>query len=106
MPTYDKKQYFVTLIDDYKKYIWTRLIHSKGEVLTILTDFVCLIKNQFNASIKILRSDKGSEFFNTKCADFLASHGVIHQSSCPYTPQQNGTVERKNKYIIEVARAL
>ncbi|XP_019256000.1 PREDICTED: uncharacterized protein LOC109234449 [Nicotiana attenuata] len=38
--------------------------------------------------------------------DLLTSLGIIHQSSCPYTPQQNGTVEKKHRYILEVARSL
>ncbi|XP_073121790.1 uncharacterized protein [Henckelia pumila] len=32
--------------------------------------------------------------------------GIIHQSSCPHTPQQNGVAERKNKHLLEVARAI
>lgn len=94
----------VTVVDGYNKYTW--ICHSKYEVVDMLTDFICLIKNQFETTIKILRSDNGTEFFYYKYAGLLSSHGIIHQSSWPYTPQQNGTVERKHKQILEVARAL
>ncbi|XP_070039220.1 uncharacterized protein [Nicotiana tomentosiformis] len=54
----------------------------------------------------LLRLDNGTEFFNSKCSALFSDLGIIHQSSCPYTPQQNGTVERKHRHILEVARAL
>ncbi|XP_019233997.1 PREDICTED: uncharacterized protein LOC109214527 [Nicotiana attenuata] len=51
-----------------------------------------------------LRSDNGTEFCNTQCDSLFASYGIIHQTSCPYKPQQNDT-ERKHRHILEVARA-
>jgi len=36
----------------------------------------------------------------------MASKGIIHQSSCAHTPQQNGVAERKNRHLIETARTL
>jgi len=38
--------------------------------------------------------------------DFLNEKGIIHHSSCVDTPQQNGVAERKNRHLLEVARAL
>ena len=38
--------------------------------------------------------------------DFLKKNGIIYQSSCVSTPKQNGTLERKNWHLLEVARSL
>ena len=35
----------------------------------------------------------------------MSLHGILHQSSCAYTPQQNGVVERKNRHLVETARS-
>jgi len=65
-----------------------------------------MVENQFKTTIKVIRSDNGLEFTNTESIIFFQSKGIHHQKSCPYTPQQNGVVERKHKYILETARAL
>ena len=64
-----------------------------------------MVKNQFHATIKVLRINNRTEYFKTLLRDFLATNGIIHQSSCIDTPQQNGVAERKN-HLLEVARAL
>lgn len=72
----------------------------------MLKNFLCLVKIQFDAFVKILRSDNGTEFFNSDCEQLLASYGIVHQSGWPYYPQHNDTFERKHRHILEVARAL
>ena len=52
--------------------------------------------------IKILRTDNGTEYFNTLLGAYLLEQGIIHQSSCIGTPQQNEIVERKNRHLLEV----
>lgn len=32
--------------------------------------------------------------------------GIVHQKSCPYTPQQSGVAKRKHRHIVEVTRVL
>ncbi|KAL2247297.1 UNVERIFIED_CONTAM: Retrovirus-related Pol polyprotein from transposon RE1 [Sesamum indicum] len=65
-----------------------------------------MIKNQFQKCVKVLRSDNGSEFLNKDCQNLCHKLGIIHQTSCTYTPQQNGFVQRKHRHLLNVARVL
>lgn len=63
-------------------------------------------QNEFELKIKKVRSDNGTEFKNTGVEEFLGEEGIKHEFSVPYTPQQNGVVERKNRTLIEAARIM
>ena len=79
---------------------------SKEENSWMLKSFFSMISTQYNSTVKILRSNNGSEFINSSVHDFFHFEGVIHQTTCVYTPQQNGVVKRRHRYILEIARAL
>ncbi|GJX23451.1 ribonuclease H-like domain-containing protein [Tanacetum coccineum] len=70
--------------------------HPNGTIAKINhVEFVNLIANQFLKRIKTVRSDNGTEFINNKMEQFLKEKGIIHQTSCAYTPQQNGIADEK-----------
>ena len=96
-------KYFLTILDDHSRYTWVVLLNSKAEVKIHIENFLALVKNQFETSIKCIRSVNGPKFF---IKDFFSSKGIIHQTSCVYIPQQNGRVERKHQHILNVVRAL
>ncbi|XP_010424606.1 PREDICTED: uncharacterized protein LOC104709740 [Camelina sativa] len=54
----------------------------------------------------VLRSDNGGEYTSHKLKEHLEKHGILQQTSCPYTPQQNGVAERKNRHLMEVVRSM
>jgi GAG-pre-integrase domain len=56
----DGYKYFVTFIDDKSRATWLYLLKSKKEVPTIFKNFYNMVKNQFGATIKVLRSDNGT----------------------------------------------
>ena len=64
------------------------------------------VQNNFNKTIKTIRSDNGTKLLNSSLSTFTQHHGVTHQTSCPHTPQQNTRVEIKHKQLLEVARSL
>ena len=98
--------YFVTFIDDFSCYTWLFLMKSRTELFSVFKNFFVEIHNQFHTSIHILRSDNALEYLYAKFSDFLSSHRILHQSSCAYTPQQNGVAERKNCHLVETAHTL
>lgn len=78
-------------------------MHHKSKTRALLIHFINLVETQFGKRVKMVRSDNGPEF---KCAQFYSSKGILQQTSCITTPQQNGIVERKHRYLLNMARAL
>nr|GEY47464.1 hypothetical protein [Tanacetum cinerariifolium] len=64
------------------------------------------VENQRGKKIQILRSDRGGEYFSTEFSSYCESQGLIHQRTAPYTPQQNGVVERKNRVLQDIINAM
>lgn len=69
-----------------------------------IRNFIAMIERQFFKKVKRIRSDNGTEFM---CLTrFFQEKGIVHETSCVNTPQQNGRVERKHRHILNIARAL
>ena len=105
-PSLSGATYFLTILDDYSKTTWTHLIHDKQQVFHIISNFLSYVSNQFNTTVKVIRSDNGTEIFQQACCSLFASQGIIHQRSLPGLPQQNGRVERKHRHLLDIARTL
>jgi hypothetical protein len=71
-----------------------------------LKGFLRQAKNEFGLRIKKIRSNNGAEFKNSQIEGFLEDEGIKHEFSSPYTPQQNGVVERKNRTLLDMARTM
>lgn len=65
VPTHDRKYYFLTVVDDYLRETWIFLMHMKNETIVFLKQFMCMVKNQFDTSVKVIRIDNGTKFFNS-----------------------------------------
>lgn len=83
---------------------WAYLITHKSDVCDLFKDFYMMVQTQFKTSIQVLRS--GGKYVNHRLVTLFKTHGIIHQTSCPHSPQQNGVAERKNHHLLEVTRSL
>ncbi|PKU73369.1 Retrovirus-related Pol polyprotein from transposon TNT 1-94 [Dendrobium catenatum] len=102
----DGFRYYVIFIDDYTHFSWIYFMHSKHETFLKFQVFCSLIRTQFSTTPKIFRSDGGGEFISTVFQTFLQTNGIIHQRSCPHTPEQNGLAERKHRHLLDLTRTL
>lgn len=98
--------WFVIFVDDYTRMTWLYLLKHKNEVLSIFQSFHTMVQTQFSSKIQVLHSDNGGEYANHQFRAYFQLHGLIHETSWPQTPQQNGIAERKKRHILETARAL
>ena len=105
-PSLSKCHYFLCIVDDYSRAIWVYLLKDKTEVYDKLVGFCSMINTQFDLKVQKVRSDNGKEFMNEPLQTHFHANVIVQESSCVDTPQQNGRVERKNRHILNVARAL
>lgn len=79
-------------------------MQHKSQCPSLIAKFLSMVHNQFEVIFKVVKSDNGREFLNIQCENLFIEKRIVYQTSCPYTPQQNGVVERKYKHILEVAK--
>nr|GEZ19776.1 retrovirus-related Pol polyprotein from transposon TNT 1-94 [Tanacetum cinerariifolium]GEZ39004.1 retrovirus-related Pol polyprotein from transposon TNT 1-94 [Tanacetum cinerariifolium]GEZ77026.1 retrovirus-related Pol polyprotein from transposon TNT 1-94 [Tanacetum cinerariifolium] len=60
----NRKIYVLVIVDDYSRYTWTHFLRSKDETPEVLTDFLRLVQRGLHAQVRIVRTNKGTEFLN------------------------------------------
>ena len=79
---------------------------DKSDVFATFKTFIKSIHNEFETTIKNVGSDNGSVFKNTRIDNLCDEFRIRHQFLVKYTPQSNDLVERKNRTLINMARAM
>nr|GEW31688.1 retrovirus-related Pol polyprotein from transposon TNT 1-94 [Tanacetum cinerariifolium] len=100
------KRCVLVIVDDYSRYTWTHFLRYKDETPEVLIDFLRLVQRGLYAQVRIVRTDKGSEFLNQTLHTYFAAEGILHQTSVAQTPEQNDVVERQNRTLVEAARTM
>ncbi|GJU04053.1 retrovirus-related pol polyprotein from transposon TNT 1-94 [Tanacetum coccineum] len=63
-------------------------------------------RKQNDVKVKQIMTDNGTEFRNFELESFCDQKEISQNFSSPFTPEQNGVAERKNRTLIEVARTM
>ena len=99
-------KYALTFIDDFSRYYWVYFLKHKSEVFGLFKVFKALVENQSGRKLKVLISYNGGEYVKSVFIQYCVDVGIHMQHSIPYTPQQNGVVERKNRSLKEMATCM
>jgi transposase InsO family protein len=99
-------KYGLVIVDDFSRFTWVYFLQDKSETQGTLKRFLRRAQNEIELKVKKIRSNNGSEFKNLQVEEYLEEEDVKHEFSAPYTPQQNGVVERKNRTLIDMTRTM
>ena len=93
------RRYFLLLMDDYSRYMWLQLLTSKDEAAAVIKKFKICAEAESGKKLRVLRTDHGGEFTSVEFTTYCADRGVVRHHTMPYSPQQNGMVERWNQTV-------
>ena len=91
---------------NFSRYCWVYFLKHKSQVFDLFKVFKALVENQSGRKLKILGSDNGGEYVKSDFIQYCEDVGIQMQHSIPYTPQQNGVDERKNRALKEMATCM
>ncbi|MCO5590431.1 hypothetical protein L7F22_044401 [Adiantum nelumboides] len=98
--------YVLMFLDDYSKYTIIYFLKQKSETLKCFQHYHHLIERQISRPFKVHRTDNGGEYLSHAFQEYLLTHGIIHQLTIAYTPQQNGAAERKGRSLFNTSRSM
>lgn len=95
------KKYAITFVDDFSRKLWTQPLAFKSEAPKAIMHFISFVERSTGKSVVCFKSDNGGEYTSATLENWFRSKGITHETSTPYTPQQNGVAERVNRSIVE-----
>lgn len=100
------RRHFLLLVDDCSRYMWVTLLGTKDETPAAIKRWKALVEAEMRRVLKVLRTDNGGEFTSIEFGEWCADRGVRRHLAAPYSPQQNGVVERRNQMVVAMTRSL
>lgn len=86
--------------------MWIEVLKTKDQALESFKKLKLRAEVESGRKLKALRTDRGGEFVSNLFSVFCSEGGIKHYTTTPYSPQQNGVVERRNHTVIEMARCI
>nr|GFB86663.1 retrovirus-related Pol polyprotein from transposon TNT 1-94 [Tanacetum cinerariifolium] len=78
----------------------------KHEVFENFKVFKSEVELQLGKKIKALCFDRGGEYLSQEFKEYISKNGIVQHLISPYTPQQNGVSERRNRTLLDMVRSM
>lgn len=82
------------------------MLKNKDEAFVAFKRFRVQVEKSSGEVIKVFRTDRGGEFTSREFKMYCEEAGILRHFTAPYTPQQNGVVERRNRTVVAMTRSL
>nr|GEV68746.1 ribonuclease H-like domain, reverse transcriptase, RNA-dependent DNA polymerase [Tanacetum cinerariifolium] len=79
---------------------------TKDQAFDTFKEYKKTIENELRTTLKMLRTNHGREFTSNEFTQYCKENGIARQLTAPYSPQQNGVVERRNRIIMSTTRCM
>ena len=86
--------------------MWIEVLRTKREAFAFFKKVKAAAETRSGCKLLAFRSDRGGEFNSTAFVEYCNELSIKHFMTAPYTPQQNGVVERRNQTVVEMARCM
>jgi transposase InsO family protein len=106
VPSLAGHRYFATHLDDKSGYSIVVPLATKAAVADAVIEVLEAWRVQTGEVVQRVRTDNGGEYVNKKLEHYFKKQGIVHETTTPYTPEQNGKAERLNRTLVESARAM
>ena len=73
-------------MDDCSRYIWLQLLTSKDEAAEAIKKFKACEEAESGKKLRVLRTDRGSEFTSVEFATYCVDQGVVQHHTTLYSP--------------------
>nr|GFA84999.1 zinc finger, CCHC-type [Tanacetum cinerariifolium] len=102
--THSSKKLIFLLVDECTRFMWAYFLTSKNQAFSTFKEFRQKIKMELRMKLRMLRTDRGGEFTSNEFTKYCKENGIARQLTAPYSPQQNGVVERRNRTVLSTTR--
>jgi hypothetical protein len=98
--------YIVTFIDDFSRKTMVNILKQKNQVLNKFKEYKIIVEKKKGKLLKTLRLNNGNEYISNAFNQFCRNNGITKQLTKPYTLEQNGVIEWKNRSLQECVRSM
>ncbi|GJY99628.1 zinc finger, CCHC-type containing protein [Tanacetum coccineum] len=104
--THSGKKFIFLLVDDCTRFMWAYFLTTKDQAFSTFKEFRQQIEMETRMKLRMLRTDRGGEFTSNEFTKYCKENRIARQLTAPYSPQQNGVVERRNRIVLSTTRSM